>query len=253
MSKNSTITSQLKHRTIRAFTTQPVDEATVTTLVDVARHGATSTFYQATTIIRVKDPVVREVLYQSSGQPYVAGDRGELFVFVVDLSRIARIREAAGLTLAPLERTTAFVQGVEDTVISAQNMVVAAESLGLGTCYLGSIVRDSRSIISALNLPAFTFPLLGLLVGYPDQEPQMKPRLPREMTFSVDTYPDFQSAEYLQAAEGYDQTIQTYYDLREGGKRQDSYTDQMKNKPGNGPSERAPMLEILQEQGLCRN
>ena len=248
---NSTVEAQLRHRTIRAFTDKPVEERVVATLLDVARHGATSSFYQATTIIRVKNPAIREVLYQSSGQPYVGGDRGELFVFVVDLSRLARIRAAAGLSLEPLERTTTFLQGVKDTMISAQNMVVAAESMGLGTCYLGSIGREPRSLIEALKLPTFTFPLVGMLVGHPAQAPQKKPRLPREMTTSVDTYPDYESEEYLELAEQYDETIQSYYDLREGGKRQDSYTNQIKMKPGNGPAERAPMLEIIREQGMC--
>ncbi len=250
---NSTIEAQLDHRTIRAFTDEALDDATVATLLDVARHGATSSFYQAVTIIRVKDPAIRDVLYQSSGQPYVGGDKGELFVFVVDLSRLARIRTAAGLTLEPLERTTAFIQGVKDTMIAAQNMVVAAESLGLGTCYLGSIGREPRSLIEALRLPQFTFPLVGLLVGHANQAPQKKPRLPREITTSVDVYPDFESEEYLKFAEEYDRTIQEYYDLREGGRRQDSYTNQVKVKPGKGPAERAPMLEVIREQGFCKS
>lgn len=248
---NATVETQLEHRTIRAFTEAPVEEVAVATLLDVARHGATSSFYQATTIIRVKDPAIREVLYRSSGQPYVGGERGELFVFVVDLSRLARIRAAAGLSLEPLERTTAFMQGVKDTMIAAQNMVVAAESMGLGTCYLGSIGRDPRSLIEALKLPTFTFPLVGMLVGHPAQAPQKKPRLPREITTSVDTYPDFEAAEYLRLAEQYDETIQSYYDLREGGKRQDSYTTQVHMKPGKGPAEHAPMLEVIREQGMC--
>lgn len=248
---NSTVEAQLGHRTIRAFTEEPVEESVVATLLDVARHGATSSFYQATTIIRVKNPAIREVLYQSSGQPYVGGDRGELFVFVVDLSRLARIRVAAELSLEPLERTTAFMQGVKDTMISAQNMVVAAESMGLGTCYLGSIGRDPRSLIEALKLPTFTFPLVGMLVGHPAQAPQKKPRLPREITTAVDTYPDFEAEEYLALAAQYDETIQSYYDLREGGKRQDSYTNQVRVKPGMGPAERAPMLEVIRQQGMC--
>ncbi|WP_099332966.1 NADPH-dependent oxidoreductase [Actinomyces minihominis] len=250
---NETITRQLHHRTIRAFTDQAVGEDVVATLLDVARHGATSSFYQAVTIIRVKDPAIRDTLYQSSGQPYVGGSLGELFVFVVDLSRVARVREAAGLSLEPIERSGAFIQGVKDTMIAAQNMVIAAESLGLGTCYLGSIGRDPRSIIEAMKLPKFTFPLVGMLIGHPNQAPQMKPRLPRSITTSVDTYPDFEAAEYLEAFADYDETIQTYYDLRESGKRQDSYTNQLQVKPGKGPAERTNMLQIIREQGMCQD
>lgn len=248
---NATITTQLDHRTIRAFTDQPVSEDEVATLLDVARHAPTTSFYQACTVLRIKDPTIREVIYQSSRQPYVGGDLGELFVFVVDLSRLARIRETAGLSLAPLETLGSFTQGVEDTLIAAQNMVVAAESLGLGTCYLGSIGRDPVSLIEALHLPKFTYPLVGMLVGHPNQEPQKKPRIPREVTTGIDTYPDWTHPSYLAAMVEYDQTIQDYYDLREGGKRQDSYTLQAQTKPGTGPTEKTDMLAVARSQGMC--
>lgn len=249
--RNSTIETQLAHRTIRAYTDKAVDEDTLATLIEVARHAPSSSFYQSFTLIRIQDPAIREVVYRSSGQPYVGGDKGELFVFVVDLSRIARIREAAGLSLEPLERATLFIQGVEDTLLAAQNMVVAAESLGLGTCFLGSIGSDPDSLIKALKLPQYTYPLVGMLVGHPAQDPQLKPRLPREVTVSVDTYPDFTSQEYRALVADYDTTIQTYYDLREGGKRQDSYTTQMQVKPGMGGAEKTDLLRVLHDQGLC--
>ena len=119
---NDTIRAQLAHRTIRAYTDERLDEDTVTTLLDVARHGATASYQQQVTIIRVLDPAVREQLHLASGQPYVGGDRGELFVFVVDLHRNAVLRERAGADLEPLERTNLFLQGAEDTIIAAQKI-----------------------------------------------------------------------------------------------------------------------------------
>lgn len=248
---NDTIATQLNHRTIRAYTDQPVPEDVMATLLDVGRHAPTSSFFQQLTIIRIKDPKIREVVYQASGQPYVGGDRGELLIFVADISRNARIREAADLTLEPLEAVTNLMQSFEDVLLAAQNIVVAAESLGLGTCYLGSIGRDYPSIIEALKLPKHAFPLLGMLIGYPDQAPQKKPRLPRCVTTAVDTYPDYESPEYVAAMEEYDETIQTYYDLRESGRRQDSFTHQISTKPGKGPMEQCDLLALLREQGLA--
>lgn len=246
---NSTIEHQLDHRTIRAFTAEPVPEAQIATLLDVARHTATSSFYQQATIIRVKDPRIRHEIYLSSGQPYVDGTRGELFVFVVDLYRNARIREEAGLDVEPLELTTLFLQAVEDTVLAAQNAVVAAESMGLGTVYLGSIVGDPRRVIRALCLPIRTFPLLGLLVGHPDQAPQLKPRLPACFTTGVDAYPRVE--DYHAALAGYDRETQTYYEHRDSHRRIDSFTRRIHRKPGTGRSEQAPVLDVLHEQRLA--
>ena len=79
--ENSTIEAQMGHRTIRAFTDEPLTEDELTTLYEVARHTASSSFLQQTTIIRVTDPVVRERLHAASGQPYVGGTHGELLVF----------------------------------------------------------------------------------------------------------------------------------------------------------------------------
>lgn len=248
---NETIDVQLGHRTIRSFQDREVPADQVATLLDVARHAATSTFYQQRTIIQIKDPAIREEVYKSSKQPYVGGSAGELFIFVVDLARNAYIRQQNGASLAPLESTALFMQAMEDTMLAAQNMAVAAESLGLGVCYLGSVRREAPRLIRALNLPKYTFPSVGMLVGYPAQSPQMKPRLPRELTSVVDQYPDFSSPEAQELLANYDETIQTYYDLREGGKRQDSFTDQIVNKPGTSGTETVDLLQMLHDQGLC--
>ncbi|QPL05199.1 MULTISPECIES: NADPH-dependent oxidoreductase [Actinomyces] len=246
---NETIRTQLAHRTIRAYTPEPLGEDVVETLLEVARHGATSSFQQQVTVIRVLDPAVRAALHASSGQPYVGGSNGELFVFVVDLHRNAVLRERAGVDLEPLERTTLFLQGVEDTIIAAQNVVVAAESLGLGTTYLGSILTDVRSVITALGLPERTFPLVGMLVGHPAQEPQYKPRLPREIMSAVDRYPEL--TEHLEALADYDTTVRDYYDLRAANTRVDSFSEQIARMLGKGGASMMPLSEVLHEQRLC--
>lgn len=246
---NSTIAAQLAHRTIRAYTDEPVGEDAVATLLDVARHSATASFQQQVTVIRVLDPAVREQLHLASGQPYVGGDRGELFVFVVDLHRNAVLRERAGAPLEPLERTSLFLSGVEDAVIAAQNVVVAAESLGLGTTYLGSIIGDVRRVIRALRLPTRTYPILGLLVGHPAQDPQYKPRLPREIVVGTDSYPELD--DHLDALTAYDAEVGQYYDLRDSSRRVDSFTTQIARALGAGAASRAPVLEVLHDQLLC--
>ena len=238
---NSTIRAQLAHRTIRSYTDEPVSPEVMETLLEVARHSAPSSFQQQVTIIRVTDPALREELREVSGQPYVGGTNGELLVFVVDLHRNAVLRERAGASLEPLERTTLFLQGVEDVVIAAQN-VVAAESLGLGTTYLGSIGTDPRRVIAALGLPERTYPLLGLLVGHPGQEPQYKPRLPREITVGTTSYPDL---------EAHEEALAVYYDMRDTGRRVDSFTTQIARALGKGGSSTFPVAEVLHEQRLC--
>jgi nitroreductase len=246
---NETIAAQLARRTIRSFTDEPVGQEAVETLLTVARHAPTSSYYQQTTVIRVLDPGVREQVHLASGQPYVGGTRGELWVFVVDLHRNAVIRQQAGVDLEPLERTALFLEGVEDALIAAQSVVDAAQSLGLGTVYLGSIGGDPRRVIRALRLPRHTFPLVGLLIGHPAQDPQFKPRLPAALTTAVDAYPEV--GDLTGALADYDAAVTEYYDLRNSNARIDSFTHQIATKPGTGKAEQAPTLEVLHEQGLA--
>ena len=179
---NETIASQLAHRTIRAYKDQPLTEEEVTTLMDVARHTATSSFLQSCTILHITDPTVREAIGAASGQPYVGGTKGDLFIFVADLYRNSRIRAEQGVSSEALGSMNLFLTALEDALLAAQNVVVAAESMGLGTVYLGSILADPRSVVKALELPELTFPVVGLLVGHPDQDPGQKPRMPLSVT-----------------------------------------------------------------------
>lgn len=247
---NRTIETLLNHRTIRAFTSEPVSEEVISTLLEVARHAPTSNFYQQCTIIRIKDPKIRHVIYQSSLQPYVDGPNAELFIFVADLNRISLIRESAGKNDDPLTLSTLFLQGIEDTMIAAQSIVVAAESLGLGTCYLGSIAGEVKNVIEVLHLPKHTYPIVGLLVGHPDQAPEMKPRLPIHLTSGVDTYPVFdpKNPEFLE----YNEIVEKYYDLRDNGRPLESYSKQACNKPGSGRVEQIPFLQVLHDQDLAQ-
>lgn len=246
--ENETIAVQLAHRTIRAFTEDALSADELTSLFEVARHTASSSFLQQTTILRITDPAVREELHLASGQPYVGGDRGELLVFVADQHRNSRIRAEGGLDAAPLRTMNLLITALHDALLAAQNLVVAAESMGLGTCYLGSILSDPRRVIRALGLPELTFPVLGLLIGHPAQSPQYKPRLPLDVLVAENSYPRVDS--YTEFLADYDEILQEYYDLRDTSKRVESFTTLVRTKVGAGGAHVSPILEVLREQGF---
>jgi len=245
---NETIASQLAHRTIRAYKEQPLTEAEIETLMEVARHTATASYLQGYTVLHITDPQVREKIYAASGQPYVGGTKGDMFIFVVDLYRNSRIRAEQGVSSEALSSMNLFLTGAEDALLAAQNVVVAAESMGLGTVYLGSILADPRLVVDALELPELTFPILGLLVGHSDQEPGQKPRLPLSILTAENTYPRVES--YTEALADYDREVTEYYDLRSGS-RLESFTHLVANGIGVGGAHVSPIMQVLNEQGLC--
>ena len=245
---NETIASQLAHRTIRAYKERPLTEAEIETLMEVARHTAIASYLQGYTVLHITDPQVREKIYAASGQPYVGGTKGDMFIFVVDLYRNSRIRAEQGVSSEALSSMNLFLTGAEDALLAAQNVVVAAESMGLGTVYLGSILADPRLVVDALELPELTFPILGLLVGHSDQEPGQKPRLPLSILTAENTYPRVES--YTEALADYDREVTEYYDLRSGS-RLESFTHLVANGIGVGGAHVSPIMQVLNEQGLC--
>ena len=246
---NSTIKTQLNHRSIRSFTDEPVSEEIMETLFDVARHAASTVFFQMFSIIRIKDPELRELIHQATGQAYVGGDKGELLIFVVDLHRNAQIREEAGVDNEPLSWASLANFGFYDTLLAAQNLVVAAESLGLGTVYLGSIGGNREGIIEALKLPKHTFPVFGLLLGYPANVPPSKPRLPLEILVGTDAYPEVDN--YHEALAEYDEQVRRYYDERTPDHPEPAFTTQIEKKIGAGGIQLEPLRARLQAQGLA--
>lgn len=248
---NPTIDLLLRHRTHRAFTDDPVDEATLATLFEVARRGATTSYNQQFTIIHIQDEQLRQEIAAVTGQAHVAGTKGELFIFVIDLYRNACIRQAADADLVHASRMNAYMAGHNDAAIGAQNMVIAAESLGLGTVYLGSINADPRRMIELLGLPAYTYPAFGLLVGHPASEPERKPRLPLSVTVAVDRYPVIDDpVAFVESLAEYDAEVQEYYGTRASNTREDSFTHLIQTRQGLGAAERSPMREVFTEQKI---
>jgi FMN reductase (NADPH) len=81
--------------------------------------------------------------------------------------------------------------GMQDAALMAENMVIAAESLGMGSCFLGGIPFHSKKIIAGYKLPSRVFPMVGLTMGYPAENPPVRPRYPLEFTLFEDEYPEF--------------------------------------------------------------
>jgi nitroreductase len=81
--------------------------------------------------------------------------------------------------------------GMQDAALMAENMVIAAESLGMGSCFLGGIPFHAKEIIEDYKLPPRVFPMVGLTMGYPGENPPPRPRYPLEFVLFEDEYPDF--------------------------------------------------------------
>ncbi|KUP08480.1 NADPH-dependent oxidoreductase [Bacillus coahuilensis p1.1.43] len=221
---NETIRTILEHRSIRHFSEDKLTKEDVKLLVQSAQAASTSSYIQAYSIIGVTDRQKKEKLAElAGGQQYVA-DNGHLFVFCADFYRHEEMAKAYNLDVSEsVESTEKFMVGVIDAALAAQNMSVAAESMGLGICYIGGIRNDLQGVSELLQLPHLVLPLFGLVVGHPTKETDQKPRLPLQHIYHENGY----HLDHATHLEEYDELISSYYHERTGGKRHDRWTEQI--------------------------
>ncbi|WP_135466286.1 NADPH-dependent oxidoreductase [Crenalkalicoccus roseus] len=178
---NDTIALLLAHRSVRGYRPDPPPPGTLEALVAAAQSAATSSNLQAWSVVSVTDPATRAALARiANGQAHI--EECPIFlVWIADLSRHARLAEAEGAALEGLPYLETFLVAVIDAALAAQNAVIAAESLGLSTVYIGALRNRPEEVAALLGLPRGAMAVFGLCVGYAREgaEGEVKPRLPQ--------------------------------------------------------------------------
>lgn len=226
------------HRSIRRFRDEAITDAQRQAILASAQAAASSSFLQCSSVIRVTDPELRERLVTlSGGQKHVA-TAAEFWVFCADFQRNFEICPEAKPGLAEQ-----LLLGAVDTAILAQNAVIAAESLGLGAVYIGGIRNNIEAVGELLKVPKHVLPLFGLCLGWPDEQPDLKPRMPVEMLVHENQY---QPLNHDRLAE-YDATLADYYLQRATHNRQDNWSEHIRRTLAK--ETRPFILDYLHRQG----
>jgi len=135
-----------------------------------------------------------------------------LFTICVDFHKLERIMARRNWQMVTNDLFL-LLFGIQDASLVAENMVMAAESLGLGSCFLGIFPNDIEEIVKEYKLPKRVFPLVRLAMGYPAESPPPRPRYPMDFVLFEDKYPDFSEEMITKAMmemdEGY--IAQDYY------------------------------------------
>ena len=188
----------LRHTSCRDYTDEKIPDATLQDLIRAAQQSSTDATGQLYSILRLKDPTLRQGIARLAGdQPHVHA-APELLIILLDTCRIRRLLEHRGekYGMRPL---VALLFGITDATIFAQSLTLAAESYGYGICYIGGVQNNAREIARRLALPPGVLPLYGLTLGRPSHITPPKPRLPVDTILHVDRYQE-PSTEDLQLA-----------------------------------------------------
>ena len=247
MENNQTISHQLTHRTFREFTTDPVPEKVIDTLKKVVQWTASSTGKQASSVIRVTDPELKKQISEVCKQEYVAR-APELWIFIADNARNVQIAKEVDSFAEGSADVRKFFAAYGDACLNVQNTYNAIESLGYGGVILGSIGNDPARVIELLHLPKYTFPVLGLAFGKPNQNPEQKPRMSMDFRFFENSYPELDNI--LEQIADYDREMGTYYDLRNANQRVDKFSTQLAKYYAKPDEERQNMLKLIESQGF---
>jgi nitroreductase len=165
---NETLKSLYERKSVRVFEDRPVPEEAKQSILRAAFEAPTAGNQMLYTILDITDPALKERLAVTcDDQPFIA-KAPLVFIFLADCRRWPRLYELAGEKPRAAGPGDLFL-AIADACLAAQNAVVAAESLGLGSCYIGDILENCEQHRQMLNLPEFLMPACMLVMGYPTE------------------------------------------------------------------------------------
>ncbi len=242
-----------RHASVRQYRPDPVSVGMVELVVAAGQRSSTSSNLQTYSIVAITDADKKARIAELIGNQRQILQAPVFLVWCADLSRLDRVCDLRGH-----RQVTAYVESflvaAVDAAIAMQTAALAAESLGLGMCYIGAIRNQPREVISLLQLPRLVFPISGMTLGWPAVEPPIRPRLPLEAVLHWECYDSSQEAGALEA---YDQTmIETgIYRGRQveapgrGGREEDYGWLEHSARRASTPV-RTDLRRVLQEQGF---
>ena len=217
---NETVRLLMNHMSIRKYLDKPVDRDIVNTIVECAQMAPTSSHFQAYTIIEVRDREKKKIVSDIAGGQRWVVEAPLVFLFCADLNRGKKYYENTEEEV--FSNTECFTVAVIDASLAMQKAFIAAQSLGLGGVVVGGIRNDVKALSELFRLPDMVAPLYLLCLGYPDENPGLKPRLPQEEIHKIDYYDSSKQDELI---EGYNTVIQEYYGKRTDGKSKKRWTE----------------------------
>jgi len=217
---NDTINLLLNHVSIRRYKNEQIDDKIVDTIIKCAQMAPTSSHFQAYTIINVKDEGKKDLLYKISGNQRWVKEAPLVLLFCADLNRGKKYFNVADKNV--FSNTENYTIGVVDASLAMQKAFIAAQSMGLGGVVVGGIRNDVEALSIEFKLPDMVAPLFLLCLGFPDESPGIKPRLPKEEICKVNFYDDYDQENLISE---YNEGVKEYYNIRSKGKIQDTWTD----------------------------
>ena len=179
-----------QHRSIRKYKPDDIPQDLLQEILEAGIRASSSGNMQSYSIIVTQDRVQRELLYEAHFQKKMVLEAPLLLTFCADSHRMLhwlRISDAPD----NFDNFMGFMVAAIDAILVSQTVALAAESKGLGICYLGSTYSNCDRVGRILDLPNNVVPVVGFTLGYPDEDPPLRDRLPLDGLVHYETYQDY--------------------------------------------------------------
>ena len=180
----------LERRTIRKYSAEDIDDATLNAILEMGCRTSTTGNMQVYSIIVTRDSEMKKKLAPFHFNQKMIIEAPVTLTFCADFNRFnkwCRLRNAE----PGYDNFLSFVTAAIDAVIVAQTVAIAAEAKGIGICYLGTTTYTANEIIKVLNLPAGVIPVTTITLGWPAEQPEQVDRLPLEAVVHSEVYKDY--------------------------------------------------------------
>lgn len=197
LTSNNMLQQLINHKTIRRYTDAPISEQTLNRILTAACRASNTGGMQTYSIVVTLDKEIKKQLAPAHFNQPMVTEAPAVITFCVDFNRFnhwCALRNAKPGYGNLLSLSSAII----DACLASQNFAVAAESEGLGICYLGTTTYNARSIIKTLKLPKYVVPITTITVGYPtaeEKEKQQEDRLPLDGICHHEIYEDYPDSE----------------------------------------------------------
>jgi FMN reductase [NAD(P)H] len=205
---NDTVRLIQAHRSERSYKSDPIPNEILDSIIESAHLAPTSKNSQQVSIVVVKDATHRKRIAEiAGGQPWIA-EAPVFLAIIADLYKTRIGLEKVGETQQTQHSLEAIVSATTDVGIALATIMIAARSYGLGIVPIGGIRRNPDQMVELLGLPEYTFPIVGVSIGYVNEPATQKPRLPIESYRHEERY---HAGNLRPAIDAYDASLPDYW------------------------------------------
>jgi nitroreductase len=178
------------HVTVRKYQAVPIEADILNSILEAGCRASTTGNMQVYSIVVTQLDEIKQQLLPCHFNQKMVVEAPVVLTFCADFNRFNKWCEVNN-AVPGYNNFLSFTTAAIDALLAAQNVCVAAESMGLGICYLGTTTYMAQQIIDVLKLPKGVVPITTVTLGYPAEIPALTDRLPLEAIIHNNVYSDY--------------------------------------------------------------